>query len=110
MEGVVVVKVGIGTDGKVNYAVGEGANPLFVQAAEENAKGWIFEVPAHARFPLQHQIKYTFKFDKEGGANLIPSVASDLPGAVEVTGTPAGGDNFLLIPPKPSKESPVSRP
>ena len=39
MEGVVVVKVGIGTDGKVNYAVGDGANPLFVQAAEENAKG-----------------------------------------------------------------------
>lgn len=110
MQGVVVVTVGIGTDGKVNYAVGKGANSLFVQAAQKNAKDWIFEVPAHARFPLEHQIKYTFKFDNEPTAvNLMPTIVTDLPDAVEIIATRTRGDNVILIPPEPSKKSPNSR-
>jgi len=105
MQGVVVVTVGIGTDGKVNYANGQGTSWLFVHAAEENAKGWLFQVPPRARFPLQHQIKYTFTIDKEGGWNLNPRVVTNLPDAVEIIATPAAADEFILVPDQPSKKS-----
>jgi len=105
MQGVALVNVGIGTDGKVIYATGKGASCLLVHAAEENAKGWVFQVPAHGRFPLEHEIRYTFIFDKQGGPNLIPTVMTDLPDAVQITATPAAGDHMILIPPAESKKA-----
>lgn len=105
IQGSVVVTLGIGTDGKVIYATGKGSSSLLVQAADENAKSWIFEVPPHARFPLEHRVTYTFTFDKNGGFNIIPTVVTDLPNAIQIIGTPAGGDNFTLIQPKASNKS-----
>ena len=109
LAGAVVVTVGIGTDGKVHYAAGKG-DSLFIRAAEENAKGWVFEVPARAQFPLEQQIKYTFKFDKDGQPNGIPRVITDLPRNVEIIGTPAGGDQFRLVSPEPTTAPHSSQP
>ena len=94
MEGIVTVRVGIGVDGRVSYAAARGGNSLLVQAAEENAKTWLFKVPARSRFPLEQDIKYIFTLDKEGPANLIPTVVTNLPGSLEIIGTRARADEL----------------
>lgn len=103
VQGVVIINVAIGTDGKVAYAVAEsGPDYLLRESAEQNAKLWIYQVPPRGRFPLEHHIKYTFIIDKNLAPNTLPTIVTDLPDAVEVISGPMYGDVWQLAP-VPSK-------
>jgi TonB family protein len=56
IQGTVVVEVQIGVNGKVLWAQGSGAKPVLVQAAEQNARQWVYgPFPPKFKFPLYHE-------------------------------------------------------
>jgi TonB family protein len=100
LQGVVNVEMDIDADGKVRWAKGNGSDPVLVEAAEENARDWVFKsLPAHDRFPIKHTIAYTFRLEgKPMYVAVQPKITADLPDRVEVVGTPLIAEKTTLIP------------
>lgn len=94
LQGTVVVEVSIGADGQVISAMGSGAHRILVEAAEENARQWVFgPFPAVAEFPLSHKITYVYKL--EGNPLVVavpPRIKTFLPDRIEIIATPLRSD------------------
>lgn len=106
IEGTVELGIIIGMDGKVTDAHGSGANPILVEAAEENARQWIWgPFPAKFSFPHYQEIYYTYKLvGKARPVVVVPPIVNiDLPGRIEIIATPYHSD--LEITPVPSSPS-----
>ncbi len=94
IQGMVQVKVSIGADGKVLFAKGSGAHPILVQAAEENARQWIFgPFPAVAEFPIDYTITYIYRLQGKPLSVMVhPTVKTYLPERVEIQAVPFESD------------------
>jgi TonB family protein len=94
-QGTVVVTVLIGADGKVISAKGSGPHWLLVQAAEENARGWLFgPFPAIGEYPIEHKITYVYKLEGKPQFVVIrPIVKTQLPNRIDIVSTPIESDN-----------------
>jgi hypothetical protein len=94
LQGIVLVRVSIGPDGKVVYAKGSGGPDVLVKAAEENAQMWIFgPFPPVCEFPIEHTIQYTYKLEgKPKVVALTPVLKTFLPDRVEITAVPLVSD------------------
>jgi len=90
IQGTVELGVQIGMDGKVMWAHGTGANPVLVEAAEENARQWIWgPFPARFQFPYYHEIYYVYKLKGKPTDAIGPSdVKTDLPDRIEIISPP----------------------
>jgi TonB family protein len=102
-QGTVVVRVGIGANGKVIYAKGSGAPETLVRAAEENAREWTFgPFPAISVFPVDHTIQYVYKLE---GKPLVvapnPIIKTFLPDRIEIVAVPLVSDYPSLEEYKP---------
>ena len=105
VEGTAKIDVLIAADGSVVAASGSGTSPILVEAAKQNARKWVFgPLPAHARFPLEHEITYTFRLEgKPKYVGIAPTIITDLPNRVEIIGTPMTPERTELIPTKPAE-------
>lgn len=106
IQGTVEVGVQIGTDGKVMWAHGTGADAIPVKAAEENARQWIWgPFPARFSFPYYREVTYVFRLDGKPAAVVVsPSrVRTELPDRIEIIATPVySGPQFVPSKPVPS--------
>jgi hypothetical protein len=96
IQGTVELGVQIGMDGKVMWAHGAGASPVLVEAAEENARQWIWgPFPARFQFPYYHEIYYVYKLEGKPTDVSGPSdVKTDLPDRVEIISPPSYPPHF----------------
>jgi hypothetical protein len=100
IQGTVQIGVQIGIDGRVLWAHGSGANPYLVEAAEKNARQWIWgPFPAKFEFPYYHEMLYVYRL--EGKALAVapgpPTVKTYLPDRIEIISTPYYSD-FGAVP------------
>jgi TonB family protein len=104
IQGTVDVTISIGADGKVIFAKGSGAHPVLVQAAEENARQWLFgPFPSIAQFPIDHQIRYIFRLEgKPVFVGLPTKIKTHLPDSVEVVAVPMVSDYTPVTPDSPA--------
>ena len=104
LQGTVVVKTIIGSDGRVTYAKGSGAPEVLVKAAEENAKQWVFgPFPPICEFPIYHSIQYTYKLEgKPKVVAIEPVIKTFLPDRVEISAVPLVSDYPPLEEYKPT--------
>lgn len=101
IQGTVTVGVQIGTNGKVMWAHGSGADPILVKAADANARDWIFgPFPAKFKFPFYHEITYVFRLrgHPTGNAPEGCDVTTNLPDRIEISATPVTGDTWQRVP------------
>jgi TonB family protein len=109
-QGTALIRVYIGTDGRVIFAKGSGTWPVLVEAAEENARQWVFAVPPSGQFPMEHTIRYTYKLVGEAADPVpYPTVKTKLPDAVEIIATSARGFVLPLAPLPKHKGRPRAR-
>ena len=80
------MKILIGVDGRVIQVHGSGAHPILVEAAEKNARRWVFgPFPRVAEFPIYHTITYVFKLEGPPAYVLFPpAIRTFLPDRVEL--------------------------
>jgi TonB family protein len=99
IQGTVEVQVTILADGKVTFAKGSGAHPILIEAAEQNARQWMFgPFPKVSRFPLYHTIKYEYKLEGVPvGVGSPPTVTTHLPDRVEVVAGRLMGDRINIL-------------
>jgi TonB family protein len=95
IQGTVRVNLLIGADGKVLAASADGAHPLLVQEAENNARRWVYgPFPPVAEFPIYHTVTYVFKLEGEPLNVWPPVVRTSLPDRIEIRAHPASPDYF----------------
>jgi TonB family protein len=90
LEGTVNVDVEIGADGHVLSAAATGAHNLLDQAADENARNWLF-VPSDSAGASARKlrIKYVYKLEGKKQHELsAPEITLDLPDAVTIVARP----------------------
>jgi TonB family protein len=94
IQGNVNVELVITADGKVVSARGSGASPLLIEAAENNAKQWVFgPFPTRSQFPIHHTIAYTYVLQGDPTVvNVMATVRTYLPDRVEVIAAPLESD------------------
>jgi TonB family protein len=106
IEGTVQVSVSIEVDGTVSSALGTGADPILVEAAERNARQWVFSpLPRKMTYPANHQIEYVYKF--RGHPLFIvtpPTITTDLPDRIEIVSSPFKSGNSPTPVPAPKNE------
>ena len=105
IQGRVIVQVEIGTAGRVIWVKGSGSSPALVEAAEENARRWIFgPFPPDFKFPFYHQITYKFRLEGQPSPFVTRvNVRTRLPNELEITSPPIKPDSTFVrktIPPK----------
>lgn len=92
--GTVTVTVIIGVDGRVVEAHGSGAHPMLVEAAEKNARQWVFgPFPPVDQFPIYHNITYVYRLEGPPAyVRLLPVTKTHLPDRIELVTRPFQSD------------------
>jgi TonB family protein len=103
IQGTVELGVTIDMNGRVSDAFGSGADPILIEAAEKNARQWIWgPFPSKFHFPYYQEILYVYKL--QGKPKVVvapPMVNTDLPDRIEIIATPYFDDNPVV--PVPDK-------
>jgi hypothetical protein len=101
IQGTVQVGVQIGIGGKVLWVHGTGADLILVDAAEENARQWIWgPFPAKFSYPYYHEVEYIFKLQGKPVEVLTqpPYVRTGLPNWIEISAPPVTPNKFIVVP------------
>ncbi len=104
LQGTVELGITIEIDGKVSGALGSGADPILVEAAEKNARQWIWgPFPSRFQFPYYQEIQYVYELQGNPKAVVIvpPMVNTDLPDRIEIIATRFYDDHSVAPLPVP---------
>lgn len=107
IQGTVEVGMQVGTDGRVLWVHGSGASPVLVEAAEKNARQWIWgPFPPKFEFPWYHEVFYEYKLEGNPASVVIDyaTIKTQLPDRIQIIATPFQSD-FDVGP-----ASPLSKP
>ena len=84
LQGIVIVRVNIDTDGRVVSAKASGGHPVLQHAAERNVRLWTFYAPGGAgELTTERSISYVYKLVTE--YVQCPQVVLHLPDRVEIS-------------------------
>lgn len=108
VQGTVQVGVQIGVGGNVLWAKGSGASPILVEAAEKNARQWVFApLLRNAQYPIYREIKFVYRLEGKPTSVIVnpPTVRTHLPDEIEIIATPYESDYRLEFSPvKPAPD------